>query len=519
MSTVRSPAWRRSLRWRLLAATVVALLVALVLAGVLLAGLFRDHVQRQAVLTLTAQLDQVTARLEFDADGRPEIDATTLSDPRWSRPRSGLYWQIDEEGAAGGAGPGPVPRRGVLRSRSLWDATLGLPVDALADGAVDVHEVAGPQGEPLLVVERSVRREAGSAPRWRLIVAAEQGETRAAMQRFNGVLAASLAALLALLGAATWAQLAVGLAPLRTLQRAVAAVHDGRALRLEGVLPAEVQPLVDDFNAVLARNAEVVARARTQAGNLAHALKTPLAAMRQAATAAARDRAAAADLPGLVREQVDRGQRHVEWHLARSRAAAAQGLPGARVAVAPLLAGLVRVMEKVPAGRGLVLVVLPADAACRFAGEAEDLQEIVGNVLDNACKWARREVRVAVWTGIADEAPHEAGGDTAQDAAHDAAHDTESETAGETDPEAAHGGPRLVIRIDDDGPGIAAEDRAAVLTRGTRLDESTPGTGLGLSIAAELVALYGGALDLHDAPQAGLRVLIRLPAAAAKIEG
>lgn len=517
MSTAPGPAWRRSLRWRLLAATLVALLVALVLAGVLLAGLFRDHVQRQAVLTLTAQLDQVTARLEFDADGRPEIDATTLSDPRWSRPRSGLYWQIDEEGAAGGAGSGLVPRRGVLRSRSLWDATLGLPVDALADGAVDVHEVAGPQGEPLLVVERSVRREAGSAPRWRVIVAAEQGETRAAMQRFNGVLAASLAALLALLGAATWAQLAVGLAPLRTLQRAVAAVHDGRALRLEGALPAEVQPLVDDFNAVLARNAEVVARARTQAGNLAHALKTPLAAMRQAATAAARDRTAA-ELPGLVREQVDRAQRHVEWHLARARAAAAQGLPGARVAVAPLLAGLVRVMEKVHAGRGLMLVVQPVDAACRFAGEAEDLQEIVGNVLDNACKWARREVRVAVWTGTAGEAALEAGGDSAHDTAHDAEHDAESEAAGEADHEAAHEDPRLVIRIDDDGPGIAAEDRAAVLTRGTRLDESTPGTGLGLSIAAELVALYGGALDLHDAPQAGLRVLICLPAAAAKTE-
>jgi len=477
VSATPSSAWRRSLRWRLLAATLVALLVALVLAGLLLAGLFRDHVQRQAVLTLTAQLDQVTARLEFDAEGRPEIDTATLSDPRWSRPRSGLYWQVDEDGAVGANAATTGLKRGMLRSRSLWDATLTLPADALPDGTVDVHEVAGPQGEPLLVVERSVRREAGSAPRWRLIVAADQGETRAAMQRFNGVLAASLAVLLALLAAATWAQLSVGLAPLRTLQRAVAAVHAGRAQRLEGAVPAEVQPLVDDFNAVLARNAEVVVRARTQAGNLAHAIKTPLAAMRQAAAAAARDGAAAAELPALVCEQVERAQRHVEWHLARSRAAAALGLPGARVAVAPVLEGLVRVMEKVHAGRGLAIVVKPVGADCCFAGEAEDLQEIVGNVLDNACKWARRQVQVMACIDAGPE------------------------------------GARLFIRIDDDGPGIAPEDRAAVLARGTRLDESTPGTGLGLSIAAELVALYGGTLQLHGGPPEGLQVRVTLPAA------
>lgn len=471
--------WRHSLRWRLLAATIVALCVALVLAGLVLAGLFRDHVQRQAVASLTAQLDQVTARLEFDAGGRPEIDTTALSDPRWSRPRSGLYWQVDEGDSEGG----PGPRRGLLRSRSLWDAVLTLPADRLADGVVHVHEAAGPADEPLLVVERTVRREAGGAASWRLIVAVDLAETRAATRSFNGVLATSLAALLALLGAAAWAQVAVGLAPLRALQRAVAAVRDGRAHHLEGVGPAEVQPLADDFNAVLARNAEVVARARTQAGNLAHALKTPLAALRQAATAASRDAAAAAELPQLVREQVDLAQRHVDWHLARARAAAARGLPGARVAVAPVLAGLLRVMEKVHAGRGLVFAAPPVDAACSFAGEAEDLQEIVGNVLDNACKWARREVRIAAGT--------EAGPD----------------------------GGRVVIVIEDDGPGIDEAHRAAVLARGTRLDEGTPGSGLGLSIAAELVALYGGTLELQGEPPAGLRVRITLPAAGPASEG
>lgn len=514
----------RSLRWRLLAATTVALLVALGLAGWLLSELFRSHVMRQSVAMLTAQIDQVTARLVFTADGRPDIDPGTLSDPRWSRPQSGLYWQVDGEGGGPSA-------RGVLRSRSLWDATLTLPADELVDGEVHVHELSGPRGEPLLAVERTVRDRRGSAgraagggsgsaeggdprsdpgrsagtdatadarthagrgaggaaARWRIVVAADLAETQAAIGHFDGVLAASLAGLLLLLGAAGWAQVTVGLAPLRALQRAVAALHDGRASRLEGAVPAEVQPLVDDFNAVLKRNAELVERARTQAGNLAHALKTPLAVLRQAALAAARGGPAAAELPALVGEQVSRAQRQVDVHLARARAAAAHGLPGARVAVRPLLTGLVRVMEKVHAGRGIVIAGPTGDEDCAFEGDAEDLHEIVGNVLDNACKWAQHEVRVT--------ARFHAGGAPA------------SVRAG-TAPA------RIEIRVHDDGPGIAEPQRAAVLGRGTRLDESVPGSGLGLSIARELVDSYGGTLEFLDEPAAGLHVRILLPGAA-----
>ncbi|MCW5634630.1 MAG: ATP-binding protein [Rubrivivax sp.] len=469
-------AWRRSLRWRLLAATLAALLLALVLAGLVLAGLFRGHVLRQSVALLTTQLDQVTARLEFNADGRPGLDADSLSDPRWSRPQSGLYWQVDRAGDDGHA----APERGVLRSRSLWDAALHLPADALADGEVHVHELAGPRGEPLLVVERTVRRGAEGAGRWRLAVAADLGETEAAVRRFNGVLALSLASLLVLLAAAAWAQVSVGLAPLRALQRSLADVRDGRAPRLHEGVPAEVQPLVDDFNTVLERNAELVRRARTQAGDLAHALKTPLAVLQQAAATAARAEDGAAELARLVHEQAGLAQRQVERHLARARAAAAaQGLPGVRTAVAPVLAALVRVMCKVHAARALAIDVSVVDERCTFAGEAEDLHEIVGNVLDNACRWARHRVRIV---------------------------------AG---PEAGSVPARIRIDIADDGPGIAEDRREAALARGTRLDESMPGSGLGLSIARDLVELYGGTLVLLGEPPAGLSVRIRLPAAAA----
>ena len=463
--------WTRSLRLRLLLATLVAAALAVLLAGAGLSALFRDHARRQVEHTLTAQLDQLTARLESDAAGQPAIDPAALSDPRWSRPYSGLYWQLDT--VADGA-----PQRGALRSRSLWDTALELPRDVLADGAVHAHEASGPGGARVLVLERTVKAGEGGDSAWRLMVAADLRELQDATARFTGALTASLAVLLVLLGTAALAQVSVGLAPLRALQRSVVDVHEGRVPRLAGRFPSEVQPLVDDFNRVLDRNAEIVARARHQAGNLAHAVKTPLATLRQAAAAAQRRDGAAAGLPALVQQQVDVAQRHVDWHLARARAAAAQGLPGARVAVAPVIDALVRVMNKVHGERNLQIVVEPGGQACDFAGEAQDLQEVLGNVLDNACKWARHEVRVAARRH---EVPQ---------------------------------GMRLRVTVEDDGPGIAPELRESVLARGARLDESVPGSGLGLAIVRELVDLYGGTIALGAAAGGGLSVELDLPGAA-----
>lgn len=490
--------WALSLRWRLLAATLVAMLVAMALAGLLMAGLFKDHVHRQFAAMLTAQLDELTARLEFDAAGAPLLDADTLSDPRWRRPYSGLYWQIDASAdrqlnarsaaasvAAGAAttsdastgGRTPPGQAGVLRSRSLWDTTLAAPPDILPDGGTHQHEIAGPAEPRLLLLERTVRR-GEAATRWRLLVAADLRDTDAAVRRFNGVLTLSLSGLLMLLGVAAAAQVAVGLAPLRELQRAVTAVHRGASARLDGRFPAEVQPLIDDFNSVLGRNAEIVARARTQAGNLAHAIKTPLAAMSQAADAARRSPETALELASLVQEQVVLAQRQVNWHLARSRAAAAHGLPGAHTAVAPVVAGLVRVMERVHAQRSLTLDCAAIPPGLAFAGEAQDLQEILGNLLDNACKWARHRVTLLA----------------------------------QLVPESEHALLRIVI--EDDGPGIDPTRRDAVMVRGARLDESVPGSGLGLAIVHELVNLYDGGLVIADSACGGARVQVDLPAAA-----
>ena len=453
--------WVGSLRVRLLLGTLAALALALLLAGVVLGGLFRDHVMRQFETTLTQQLDQLTARLGFDANGQPQIDPQTLSDPRWQRPFSGLYWQVDRVSADGQS------RSGVLRSRSLWDTSLALGADALADGGLHRHEGQGPRDTPVLMLERTVRAGDGADAQWRLIVAGDLKETAQAVDRFRDVLALSLLILLGLLALAALAQVAVGLAPLRAMQRALNDVREGREQRLQGHFPSEVQPLINDFNQVLDTNAEVVARARTHAGNLAHALKTPLAVMAQAASTSA------VDLPALVTAQVDISRRHIDAHLSRSRVAASVLVPGQRTPVAPVLAGLLRVMERVHAERALAFELAPLSDEPAFAGEEQDLQEMLGNLLDNAGLWARTTVQVAMSC--------ESG--------------------------------RLVITVDDDGPGISAQQRSAALARGTRLDESAPGSGLGLAIVVDLARLYQGDVALQGSALGGLSVRLSLPLA------
>ncbi len=451
-----------SLRLRLLAVTVVTLSLALVGAHVLLTDLFRDHVLRQFDTTLSQQLDQLTAQLEFDANGTPSLSASSLVDPRWVKPYSGLYWQLDA------LANDRTLHRGVLRSRSLWDTELQLPLDTLPNGTLHTHELAGPKGETLRVAERSLATGQRTHTHWRLVVAADRSSTQEAIARFNQVLAGSLAVLGVLLALAAWAQVVVGLAPLRSVQRALHAVREGRAQRLQGSSPTEIQPLIDGFNSLLDRNAEVVARARTQAGNLAHALKTPLAVLANAARDANSD-----ELRALVAEQVPLAQRHIHWHMVRSRAAATTHVPGQRAEIAPAVQGLLRVMTKVHADKPIDACMQGVDPHAAFAGEAQDLQEMLGNLLDNAWRHARSRVSVAT-------------------------HPTPD---------------GLCLTVDDDGPGIPPNEHTKVLQRGVRLDETQPGTGLGLPIVVDLAQLYGGNVALATSPTHGLRVSLTLPSA------
>ena len=464
--------WRQSLQWRVLVVTLVGVAAALALAGVWLQSLFSEHIHRQFQAELTLHLEQLTARLEFNAQGHPVVDTGSLSDPRWLKPLSGRYWQIDAYPRDPAT---PLQANGVLRSRSLWDQALELPADVVADGAIHRHAIQGPDGQALVALERTVRPPGEATHRWTLVVAADASDTQAAIDRFSDVLTASLAVLLALLGLASLAQVWVGLSPLRSLQQATTALNQGQVARLQGQFPAEVQPLVDDFNLALQRQEEGLARARTQAGNLAHALKTPLAVLRQAAEQAQRTDQPTGQPPELrhlgeqVLEQVAQAQQHIDWHLRRARSAAhAAGTHRRPTDLLPVLQGLLRVMNKVHAHRGLQLTLDADTPHPQAAIEQEDLHDMLGNLLDNACQWARSRVHIQV-----------------------------------------DGAGNVVVQ--DDGPGVPEAQRALMLKRGERLDESTPGSGLGLAIVAELAGLYGAKLVLEDSPLGGLRASVVWP--------
>ena len=459
-----------SLHRRLMLAMLVTTLLALFVTGVVLQHLFAEHVMEQSRRTLAGQLEQVLTQLEFDAQGRPLVNEGRLGNPRWQQVFSGEYWQVEAADARTLA-IAPEP----LRSRSLWDFTLHLDAAPETAGGIGQYRILGPQSRPLQALVQTVTADFADGGRWRVLVAADVSETLQAIEHFSGLLTVSLGVLFVLLLAANIAQVRIGLRPLVRLRRALDDVLDGREAQVRGQFAQEVQPLVTQFNTVLARNAEIIYRARTQAGNLAHAIKTPLAVLQQAAQQA-EDSGEAVPV-ALIDEQVGIARRHVDWHMARSRAAAAAGMPGQRTPLAPVLERLLRAMRLIHAERALHIALEPApDAALAFAGEEEDLQELLGNLIDNACQWAR--TRVCVGVSVLD--------------------------AGEA---------RLCLTIDDDGVGIAAEEREQVLARGVRLDESASGTGLGLSIAQELAGLYHGSLRLDDSPLGGLRVTVCLPLA------
>jgi len=452
--------WPGSLRVRLLLITLLTMLVALSASYWWLSERFSAELRRQLDTALAQQLDQVTARLDFNEAGEPALDPRRLSDPRWERPYSGLYWQLDR---LAGDGMARDPR---LRSRSLWDTQLSVSQPVMGVDDIRALDAVGPRAETLRVLERSIRISGPSASEWRLMVAADTRDALAAMRNFDGVLLASLTGLGALLCLAALAQVSLGLAPLKAMRASLQRLRAGATPRLEGRFPSEVQPLVDDLNTVLAHNARMVERARTQAGDLAHGLKTPLAVIRNAS-----QQAAGSELATLVSEQVGLAQRQIQWHLSRAQAAARGRVPGQRTLVRPVVDRLVRVMKKIHADRQLALVVNTARADVAFAGEEQDLQEMLGNLIDNACASARSQVRIAI-----------------------------NQT-----------GSLISIRVADDGPGIDPDQRAFVLRRGARLDETRPGSGLGLPIAVDLAELYGGSLHLDSAEIGGLVAELRLP--------
>ena len=432
----------RSLAFRLVASAALVSIAVLAVGGALLSSIFRDSLQDDFDTRLSLLLESLVATTEM-TDGVVSLQRP-LADPRFDQVYSGWYWQID--------GPDGVRQR----SRSLFDQDLQAP---------DGNAVAtGPDGERLRVVRRQILLPGADEP-LTFMLGARTRELDEQARRFGLVLTWSLGLLALGLIVAVVVQVRYGLRPLGQISATLARIRDGQAARLDGPFPAEVRPLAAEVNELLTHSETVVARARTHVGNLAHALKTPLTVLANEASSRHDD------LSTTVRAQTAAMRRQIDHYLVRARTAATGDLLTARTEVRPVIAGLLRTLRRIYQDRRLTLSETVSNGLA-FRGEKEDLEEIAGNLLDNACKWARRQVLVTA------------------------------------DIEAGY----VRIEVHDDGPGLPDDARAAALQRGTRLDETVQGSGLGLSIVRDIAGLYGGELRLDESARlGGLNATVRLP--------
>jgi signal transduction histidine kinase len=452
-----------SLRLRLLLGALLGISVALVLAGLFLVANFDAHVQRRYVKELDDHLLQLAAAIQVD-EARGVTLNHDLSDPAFQRPLSGLYWQVSDSG------------RAVLRSRSLWDSTLALGSPLSRPGELREGEASGPAGQSLIVVERVVLLQPSSERPLQLAVAGDRRVIDEARGDFARMVALSLAALGGLLAAASGLQISAGLAPLRALHRQLIGLRQGRSDRLEGSYPREIAGVVEDLNGLLAAQAREVARARTNAGKLGHGLKTPLAVL-TAEARALRDKGDSSAAEAIEHE-VATMNAHVGRALAAARAVGPRKGIGVSTPIEPLLQRLVGVMKRLPRGDELEWSVSAAPEGAYVSIDQRDLEDMLGNLLDNARMWARSRVRIDVRKGV------------------DA----------------------VEMMIEDDGPGIPQDRVEEVIGHGTRLDRTVPGTGIGLAIVQDLAALHGGSVALSHSPLGGVLVAVRLPSRRRSVE-
>ena len=435
---------RRSLRTRLLAAALVLVLAALVVAGLAIGVILHRFVRGQLDGRLDAQITALRAGLE--AGILPE----TRDAPPFDRLGPGWGWEV---------------RRGgdTIRSGSLRGGDLRLSDAGPEDDPGRPHPATGtgPHGEPLVARVLTLP----GPPPVTIVVAAPEAELRGPLREALTSLATALGILGLCLIAGLAVQVRLGLAPLRRLRSDLAAVRAGTRERVPAEQPAEIAPVVAELNALLDQNAQNLDRARGHVANLAHALKTPLATLSMALTEPARDP------DGALRRQVDDMDHRVRHHLRRARAAALAGSARGRTILAPRLSDLRDALARLYAGKGVALALDVPDALS-VSCEGQDLDEMLGNLVDNACRWCRGRVRVSA---------------TARDGA-------------------------VAVSVEDDGPGLDPAAASAVMARGRRLDEGVPGHGFGLPITLELAELYGGGLSLGRSDLGGLRAELRLPA-------
>ena len=448
-----------SLARRMMLAAALWGLVVLIGGALALSALYRAQTLSlleedldQTLVTLTREMSQEGAFLE---DGRvTDAERNFLSnDARFQTQYSGRYWSV--------VGLNPdLTILSDLRSRSLWDEPVPVTQSqigrAVADpGTTQFADYAGPADQRVRVGAKAILLD--------LVAAADRTPNDAAATRFRSMLVGTMIALFGGVFAAMVVGIRFSLQPLKRIERDIADIRAGTRQTLREGYPVEVRPLTEELNKLIGHNRDVVERARTHVGNLAHALKTPIAVLKNEAKGDGQ-------LDDVVRRQTETMHANVEHYLKRARMAARAETLGARTNVTPVVESLAGLLNRLFDAKGINVSVENGDGAV-FLGEKQDFEEMIGNLMDNACKWAKAEVVVRISDG-----PQE-----------------------------------LVIDVEDDGPGLTPAEREGALKRGVRLDETTPGTGLGLSIVTELAELHKGRLELDESALGGLRARLRFP--------
>ena len=452
-----------SLSFRLTASAAVVSVILLAVAGLLLINLFTSAVERNFDARLQAVLDGLLANVEISEKQQLKIQGE-IADTRFRLPLSGWYWQVTS--ADNNAGKG-------LFSPSLLESRLKPDIASLSKR--DTSDIArffliDSNGTRLRVIEQRFTLFGGKK-NYSFIVAGNFDELKQEIATFTGALIIVLGLLGAGLLAALMVQVRYGLKPLRLLRRELSQIRRGNSEHLDGEFPVEIKPVADELNLLIKANTEVVERARTQVGNLAHALKTPLSVLANEA------RLDSGKLANKVGEQTEVMRCQVELYLDRARRAARARSIGAATNIRQTSDGLARTLMRINMDRGLQIDVVCPDEL-KFRGEKQDFEEMLGNLMENASKWADRKILV---------------------------------TANLVKDKSGSERKWVEVCVGDDGPGLPQETRNQALIRGRRLDESKPGTGLGLSIVAETAGMYNGTIELGESEMGGLLVTLKLP--------
>jgi signal transduction histidine kinase len=434
---------RGSLRLRLFVAAAVSIAIALTLTGLALVRLFEAQVRERVVNGLENDLLQLAGSIQLATDGSLSV-TQQLADPRYQEPFGGRYWRIDIVPAEGEKAPEP------LRSRSIWDSDI------------DRENAIGPEGEALVMAERELTIErSGTILNISMVAAAHEEEIQSPLLELRDQLILSLVIIGTVLAIGAWIQVTVGLRPLEHLRGQIAAIRTGSARTLGGSYPDEVYPLVSELNDVLELREKSLERARRRAGDLAHGLKTPLTIL----SSVARDLRKAKQTPQAneIDEQADAMLRHIDRALARARLSSGRG--HAATDLQPAVDRVIDALQRLPGSEDLVFDSEVAEGA-KVPIEQGDLTELLGNLLDNARKWAKSRVRFQFSDGL--------------------------------------------LVIEDDGPGVAEDQLQLISERGRRLDETKQGSGLGLSIVEDIADIYGLSVSFSRSGLGGLRVEVRL---------